>query len=104
MNSEDMFVLGESSEGILTTPNPVAGIPLDQSNESEEKLEALLKRFAPDRFALDIIVCPDSYDSFYFLSTVITDNRFDYIPRPSGDVKDGFHWRDRGGSIVPMQN
>ena len=64
LNTRDFVVLENSATELATRPNPVRGIPLDQSSDSVTAVRRLLQPFSPDRFYIAIVARPDSYGEF----------------------------------------
>lgn len=95
LNTDDFLILSDETKGIITTPNPAAGIPLDQTNETKQRIIQELSRFHPNRYHLAVIVRPDSYGSFQYLREAIAQLKLEYDLQPTTTDAE---WFDRGGS------
>ncbi len=95
LNTDNFLILGEEGPGIQTSPNPAAGVPLDGSESSKQRLIQQLSRFNRSRHYLMVVVRPDSYGDFEQVRTAATALQLEYDLRPStvDDV-----WLDRGGT------
>lgn len=78
LNTDDFVILGESRLYLETTPNPVAGIPMNDSPESMTAIRRRLTAFNPAENYLAVIVKPDSFDSFHVLRDAAIALGFDY--------------------------
>ncbi|WP_437193409.1 hypothetical protein [Planctomicrobium sp. SH527] len=95
LNTDDFLILSNETRGSITTPNPVAGIPLNQTEESKRQIVQKLSRFRPGQNYLAVIVRPDSYGSFQHLREIFTTLNLEYDLQPS--TRDA-EWFDRGGT------
>ncbi|WP_437229459.1 PspA/IM30 family protein [Planctomicrobium sp. SH661] len=95
LNTRDFLILSESEAGVVTSPNPAAGIPVDTTKESAARIARSMKSFDPSMDYLAVVVRPDSYGAFQYLRDAIAESGFEYrlIPAES----DG-GYVDRGGS------
>lgn len=94
-NLDDFIVLREEVGGIRVTPNPVAGVPLDDSPECREAVLARLRRFPAQAYYIAVVVRPDSYGDFRWLREALQAAGYSYrlMPTDAGDPI-----VDRGGS------
>lgn len=100
LNTEEFAVVGETDLGILTTPKPGAGAPLDGRPESEAGIRRRLKRFDPEQWYITIVVRPDSFEEFGFLRDILIDLGYRYRLMPAAE---GTPVVDRGGSDARVQ-
>jgi len=94
LNTSDFLILSESEDGVVTSPNPIAGISVDSTSESRQRMIRSLKRFLPSEYYLAVVARPDSYGSFQHFREVVVESGFEYrlIPATSED-----RYVDRGG-------
>jgi hypothetical protein len=94
LNWDDFLVLSENAEGVVTSPNPNCGLPVEGTSESQLQMVQSLKRFRPSNSYLAIVVRPDSYGSFQHFRNAAVASGFEYrlIPATSED-----RFVDRGG-------
>jgi len=94
LNTSDFLILLESEDGVVTSPNPTAGISVDSASESRQRMIRSLKRFLPSEYYLAVVVRPDSYGAFQHFREVAVESGFEYrlIPATSED-----RYVDRGG-------
>jgi len=94
LNTDDFLLLSDETRGTVTTPNPAAGIPLDQTDETKQRIIQKLSRFRPNEHYLAVIVRPDSYGAFQHIREIATTLKLEYDLRPTTlDAE----WVDRGG-------
>jgi len=94
LNTNDFLILSEDDNGVVTSPNPIAGIPVDSTNESQQRLIRSLNRFRPSGYYLAIVVRPDSYGAFQYLrdAAVASGHEYRLVPATSEE-----RYVDRGG-------
>ncbi len=100
LNTRDFVIVGEESGGLVTTPKPSGGIPLDESEFSKSAVRRLLRQFDPSRCYLSPIVRPDSFDSFQYFRDQALELGFNYRLMP---VAPGSAVYDRGGLGTGVQ-
>lgn len=100
LNTEEFTIVGETDKGLLTTPKPNAGTPLDGRPGNEAEIRQRLKRFAPDDWYVTLVVRPDSFEEFVFLRDVLIDLGYRYRLMPAAD---GTRVIDRGGRGARVQ-
>lgn len=100
LNADDFIVVGEESDGLVTTPKPTGGIALDDRPETATQIQQRLRIFRPEDFVMAVIVRPDSYGHFRHLREVLKTAGFQYRLMPMS--KDSAV-RDRGGSGGQVQ-
>ncbi|MEI8018445.1 MAG: hypothetical protein WCH39_09595 [Schlesneria sp.] len=95
LNTDDFVVVSKERDGLVTRPNPLAGVSLDESLESQEKIRRVLRRFDPQSCYFAIIARPDSYSVFRRLRDRVIELGFEYrlIPVGADDPVS-----DRGGT------
>lgn len=100
LNTEEFVVLEDSAGSIRSTPNPAAGTPVTDTDESKRAVRSRLKRFDPDDQVIAIIVWPDSFEEFRYVKEAMLDLGFNYRIMPMEPGKKVF---DRGGSSEGVQ-
>ncbi len=95
LNTDEFLILEIKLTGAVTTPNPLAGVPLDSSEQCRRAVLSRLEPFSPDRFDAAVIVRPDSFAEFAILRDILRSSGFRYrlIPTEVGEAI-----VDRGGS------
>ena len=95
LNTDDFVVVSKEREGLVTRPNPLAGVSLDESPASHEAIRRVLRRFNPQSCYFAIIARPDSYGVFRHLRDRVIELGFEYrlIPVGADDPVS-----DRGGT------
>ena len=85
---DDFLPLGEKDEVMRLTPNPLQGIPLDSSDDSEEMLGRLLDQFPKNSFYVCSAVWDDSFSEFPALKNSLVTRGIEYrlIPTAAGDM------------------
>ncbi|HEU5116251.1 MAG TPA: hypothetical protein VFT74_06185 [Isosphaeraceae bacterium] len=70
-NLDEIVVVGRDPEHLFTTPDPLAGIPIESNPSLHEAVSRRLSAFPADRFDLQIVVRADSFGSFHALRSVL---------------------------------
>lgn len=100
LNTEEFVVLEDSLGVIRATPNPAAGTPVVDTEESKRAVRSRLGRFDPDDKVIAIIVWQDSFEEFRYVKEAILDLGFNYRIMPQ---EPGKQVVDRGGSSEGVQ-
>ncbi|WP_010585445.1 hypothetical protein [Schlesneria paludicola] len=98
LNLDDFVVVGAEFDWLVTQPNPLAGIPLDDSKLSKEAVRRALKPFPPGRCTLCFVVRPDSFEEFRYARDRAIEMGFEYriFPTREGDpISDSGQGRDQ---------
>lgn len=100
LNTDDFVVVAEKSDRLVVHPNPIAGVPLEDTQASREAIRNALRRFNAKEDYLAIVVRPDSYGAFQYLRDQAIELNFEYrlMPASSDDP-----FADRGGTGGPVQ-
>ncbi|MDD3470975.1 MAG: hypothetical protein PHE53_13515 [Thermoguttaceae bacterium] len=77
LNLNDFVVVGETVDGIVTLPNPMAGFDLTQSTELTQLTDEL-KKFPQNKWYLSFCVWDDSFKSFRNLKNIAVQMGFTY--------------------------
>jgi len=78
LNTDDFLVTGEEGSGVVTTPHPFCGLPLDDSSDLGARIRQQLQPFNPGMVHFVIVVRPDSFDSFSKLRSALSAAGFEY--------------------------
>jgi hypothetical protein len=70
---DEVVIVEDTSGGLLTAPNPRAGIPISENPTLKEAVARRLAAFPPDRYDLQIVVRPDSFGSFHTLRSALAE-------------------------------
>ncbi|MEX0704974.1 MAG: hypothetical protein WD069_22935 [Planctomycetales bacterium] len=100
LNTAEFVVVEEGPTGLVTRPNPTAGVALDDAAPSVAAVRRRLRAFDPQRHQLAVIVRQDSYGNFRHLRDAMVELEFDYRILP---MTEGGSVVDRGGSGSPVQ-
>lgn len=87
LNLDDFVVVGTEHHALVAQPNPVAGVPLNDSHESKAAAQRALKPFASDRCTLCFVVRPDSFEQFRYARDAALALGIEYriFPTQAGD-------------------
>lgn len=100
LNQSDFIVLGEANGEIRVTPNPTAGIEINESETCAREVTARLMRFSTAHCYIAVVVRPDSYGEFEFVRNWLQSAGYKYRLMPTGPG-DPIH--DRGGDNRHVQ-
>ncbi len=77
LNLNDFVAVGETTDGIVTLPNPMAGLDITQPTELA-KLTDELRKFPRNKWHVAICVWDDSFESFRVLKNLAVQLGFTY--------------------------
>lgn len=100
LNTKDYVILAEESGDLIVHPNPLRGIPLDDSEASREAVRNVLRQFDAKTCHLAIIARPDSHGVFRYVRDRAVELGFDYRLMP---VASDEPIADRGGRARHVQ-
>jgi hypothetical protein len=85
---DDFLPLGEEDEVVRLTPNPLRGIPLNSSENSEDMLRRLWDQFPKESFYVCGAVWDDSFSEFPAFKESLVARGIEYrlIPSAAGDI------------------
>ena len=78
LNTDDFAILGETSDGIWTSPNPSGGIALTGDPGLTDQLAERLRGFRVDGMYLDLAVRSDSFAEFHHLRKALSRLGYEY--------------------------
>lgn len=99
LNLEDFVVVGEEQGRLVTAPNPTRGLELDDSENCQQAVRSVLRRFNPQNCYFVLIVRPDSYGQFGFVRDRIIELGFEYRLFVVGESDPIQDHGGRGGSV-----
>lgn len=100
LNTKDFVILGEESGGLITRPNPMRGVVLNDSESSRQAVRNLLLQFDPKSCYLAVIVRPDCFNEFRYVRDRAIEAGFEYRLMPAGEFDP---IADRGGTVDRVQ-
>ena len=99
LNLKDFVVTGEEKGGLVVEPNPLAGISVNESEQSRTDVRRVLSPFDPKECYLVIIVRPDSYGAFKHLRDQAVEMGFEYRLMPAYFDVPIYSRGGRGGQV-----
>lgn len=99
LNTEEFLIVEETAEGLVTLPKRSAGIPI-QAESAAAQIRGRLAPFPPARFFLDIVLHPDSFDTFQDFKRTILERGYEYSLILKGDFHSVY---DQGGTDGRVQ-
>lgn len=100
LNTRDFVVIEETDGEMFTQPNPIRGIPLDNSTESKTKIQRLLRPFDPNHHYIAVVTRPDTYGEFQILRDLLLAAGYEYRLMP---LEEDTQISDTGGSGGQVQ-
>jgi hypothetical protein len=100
LNTDEFVVTEENAGAIHSTPNPVAGMPVIDSDASRQAIRARLAAFDSNSNVIAAIVWQDSFEEFRVLKDAVVGMGFQYRIMPN---EPGEKVSDRGGSSNDVQ-
>jgi hypothetical protein len=100
LNTEEFVVTEESAGAIHSTPNPLVGTPVADTDVSRQAIRARLAAFEPSSDVIAAIIWQDSFEEFRLLKDAVVGLGFQYrilTTEPGEKVS------DRGGSSNDVQ-
>ena len=95
LNTDEFAVVAEEKGNLVTRPKPTAGIPLDPSPETRQRILRSLRRFPPGTSTIAVAVRPDTFAQFQHLRDALIAGGYDYRLMP---MTEKGPLMDRGGS------
>lgn len=95
LNSDEFVVVADHGDELVTQPNPAAGTPLNQQDETKRQIRDRLRQFDPSDVYMVVVVRQDTFPHFRILRDILIEMGFEYRLMP---MQDGTAVRDRGGS------
>ena len=99
LNLDEFVVVGEEDGGLVTRPKPTAGVALDSSQTSQERVRQVLRQFNPQTCYLVVIARPDSYAEFKYVRDRAIELGFDYRLMPADTNAPICDRGGKGGSV-----
>lgn len=99
LNTDEFLIVEDTPEGLVTLPKRTAGIPI-RGESAAEQLRRRLAPFSPRVFALDIVLHPDSFDTFQDFKRTILELGYQYRLLLKGEFLTVY---DRGGTDDRVQ-
>lgn len=100
VNADEMVILESTTDELVITPKPYAGIAISESGSMRDAMRTKLQRFPKGTVYLAIGVWDDSFDPFIELKNVLVELGYEYRVMP---VKVGQAISERSGISPRVQ-